>query len=401
MIRKLRIKFVLMNMAFVTVLLLVMFAVVVQSTSRDLAEFSLRAMRQAALEPLGPGRPGQRSEERSIPCFVLRLGRRGELLVSGDGYYDLTDEDWLRTLLEEAAAAGGEEGVLKEYGLRFCRAGPPDLPALVFAGMSGEAETMEALVRTCLLAGGAAFLGFLAVSILLSRWAVGPAARAWEQQRQFVADASHELKTPLTVILTNAELLREGPTDEASRVRFAGSILTTARQMRALVESLLELARAEAPPAAAGMEPVSFSRLAQEALLPFEPVFYEAGLTLTGEIEEDLRVRGAEGQLRQVVDILLDNARKYTAPGGEVIAALRRSGRSCLLSVSGPGVPLTRQERRDVFKRFYRADAARTQDGSFGLGLSIAQGIVSRHGGKIWAESGESGNCFLVRLPLL
>lgn len=149
------------------------------------------------------------------------------------------------------------------------------------------------------------------------------------------------------------------------------------------------------------MEPVDLSRLTQEVLLPFEPVFFEAGLTLTGEIQEGLRVRGAEAQLRQVADILLDNARKYTPTGGVVAVTLTRSGRSCLLSVAGPGTPLTPQERRDVFKRFYRADPARSRDGGWGLGLAIAQEIAARHGGKIWADSYLEGNRFTVRLPLL
>lgn len=402
MIRRLRLKFVLMNMAFVTALLGAVFAVVLHTTRNELAQASLRAMEQAALEPVEPGRPDRHPGEREgVPCFVLRTGFRGELVVSGDGYYDLTDEDWLRTLLAAALDRGAREGVLEDYGLRFCRSGPPDRPVVAFTDLSGETRTMRALARTCLLAGAAAFLGFLAVSVLLSRWAVGPVERAWEQQRQFVADASHELKTPLTVILTNAELLREGPAGEEERRRFTDNILTMARQMRALVESLLELARADARPAEGTMEPVDMSRLMQEALLPFEPVFFEAGLTLTGEIQEGLRVRGAEGQLRQIADILLDNARKYTPSGGAVTLALTRSGRSCLLSVAGPGTPLTRQERQDVFKRFYRADPARRREGSWGLGLSIAQEIAARHGGKIWADSSAEGNRFTVRLPLL
>ena len=149
------------------------------------------------------------------------------------------------------------------------------------------------------------------------------------------------------------------------------------------------------------MEAVDLSRLVREAMLPFEPVFFEAGLTLTGEVREGLRVRGAEGQLRQVADILLDNARKYTPAGGEVTVTLARSRRSCLLSVAGSGTPLTPQERRDVFKRFYRADPARSREGGWGLGLPIAQEIAVRHGGKIWADSGPEGNRFTVKLPLL
>ncbi len=385
MIRRLRLKFVLMNMAFVTALLAAVFSLVLHTTRNELAQAGLRALEQAALEHLGPVRPDRRpGEPGRVPCFVLRTGPRGELL----------------TLLAAAQEQGGREGVLEDYGLRFCRSGPPERPVLAFADLSGERQTMAALARTCLLAGSAAFLGFLAVSVLLSRWAVRPVARAWEQQRQFVADASHELKTPLTVILTNAELLREG-TAGAEERRFTDNILTMARQMRALVESLLELARGDACPAAGAMEPVDLSRLVQEAVLPFEPVFFEAGLTLSAEIREGLRVRGVEGQLRQVAEILLDNARKYTPSGGRVTLELTRSGRSCLLSVAGPGTPLTRQQRQDVFKRFYRADPARSREGSWGLGLSIARETVARHGGRIWADSGPEGNRFTVRLPLL
>ena len=401
MIRRLRLKFVLMNMAFVTALLAAVFGLVLHTTRNELAQASLRALEEAALEHLGPVPPDRRpGEPGGIPCFVLRTGPRGELIAAGDGYYDLTDEDWLLTLLAAAREQGGREGVLEDYGLRFCRSGPPERPVLAFADLSGEWQTMAALARTCLLAGSAAFLGFLAVSVLLSRWAVRPVARAWEQQRQFVADASHELKTPLTVILTNAELLREG-TAGAEERRFTDNILTMARQMRALVESLLELARGDACPAAGAMEVVDLSRLVQEAVLPFEPVFFEAGLTLSAEIREGLRVRGVEGQLRQVAEILLDNARKYTPSGGGVTLELTRSGRSCLLSVAGPGTPLTRQQRQDVFKRFYRADPARSREGSWGLGLSIARETVARHGGRIWADSGPEGNRFTVRLPLL
>ena len=396
MIRRLHMKFVLMNMVFVTLLLSVVFVVVIQTTRTSLARDTMQAMEQAAIEPLGPGHPGR--QERTIPCFTLRLGLRGELIAAGDGYYDLSDEVWLEALLQEALKQGVEDGVLPDYNLRFRRTGPPERPTLSFADMSAEERTMASLIRTCLLAGSIAFLGFLAISVLLSRWAVRPVERAWEQQRQFVADASHELKTPLTVILTNAELLRGGPAGDADR--FAGNILSTARRMRSLVESLLELARVEAAPAEAAMEDVDLSELVREALLPFEPAFFEQGLTLESEIEDGVRVRGVESQLRQVPEILLDNARKYAAPGGAVTAALRRSGRNCIFSVSNPGEPLTDQEREDVFKRFYRSDPARSREGGYGLGLAIARSIVARHGGKIWAESGEGGNTFLVRLPL-
>ena len=257
---------------------------------------------------------------------------------------------------------------------------------------------MERLVRTCLLAGGGTLLAFLAMSILLSRWIVRPVDEAWKRQRQFVADASHELKTPLTVIQTNAELLQSG--EDASQTRYRENILVMSRQMRTLVEGLLDLARADGGMAVTAMETVNLSRLVEDAVLPFEPVFFEQGLTLKSELELGLLVQGSPEKLRQAVDVPLDNARKYTTPGGTVLVRLTRQGRYGVLSVSGPGKELSPQERRDVFKRFYRVDPAREGEGSYGLGLSIAQEIVTAHGGRIWAEGGGGRNTFLIRLPL-
>ena len=221
--------------------------------------------------------------------------------------------------------------------------------------------------------------------------------QAWRRQQQFVADASHELKTPLTVILANAELLADPGCTGGERL--AGNILTVARQMRSLVERLLELARMDAGKGEA-QEPVDLSQLVGDALLPFEPVFFEAGLTLESRVEEGIWVRGSGVQLAQAADILLDNARKYAAPGSAVSLRLERTGRWCLLRVATAGEPLTRQERQDVFKRFYRADPARAREGGCGLGLSIARSIAAAHRGRIWAESGPAGNVFLIRLPV-
>ena len=393
MIRRLRLKLVCALMAVAAALLCVLFGTVLHFTRAGLEAESLRAMRTAVMEPRP--RPWER-EARGTPCFVLQLGPNGELLASGDGFFDLTQEAFLREVLALALETGEPSGVLEDQGLRFLRTGPPDRVA--FADLSGETRTMERLVRTCLLAGGGTLLAFLAVSVLLARWMTGPVEEAWRRQRQFVADASHELKTPLTVIQTNAELLEGGA--PAAQARYRENILVMARRMRTLTESLLELARADGGLAEGAMERVDFSELVRDALLPFEPVFFERGLTLESEVEPGLLVRGSPEKLRRMVDAPLDNAQKYTAPEGAVLVRLVRQGRYGVLSVSGPGRELSPQECRDVFRRFYRADAARTGDGGFGLGLPIAQEIAAAHGGRIWAESGGGRNTFLIRLPL-
>ena len=174
-----------------------------------------------------------------------------------------------------------------------------------------------------------------------------------------------------------------------------------AKQMRALVERLLELARAENEQAARSFAPCDLSQLAESSALLFEAALFERGLTLQTELEPDITVSGDERQLSQLVEIYLDNARKY-ASGGTVAVRLSRCGKNrCRLSVSNEGEALSPQALRQIFDRFSRADAARTRDGSFGLGLSIAQAIAQAHGGSVWAESDGGVNTFFAELPVL
>ena len=398
MLKKLRLKFVVINMAIVTAMLCVIFGLVYHSTRVDLEQENLAMMRAIAAFPAldRPGRPDELPEEVRLPYFVLEVGADGAVSALAGGYYDLSDLPFFQALADEALAAPKNTGVLEDYNLRFCRMDTPMGQRLVFSDISSERATLDSLVRTCALIGALSFAAFLGLSLLLARWAVRPVERAWAQQRQFVADASHELKTPLAVITTNAELL-QGGADAGP----AGHILATARQMRQLVEGLLELARADGGAAEAPMAPVDWSALVEEAVLPFEPVFFERGLTLTSQIQPGLAVWGRGEQLRQVVDILLDNARKYADPPSAVYLHLNRAGRGrCLLMVENRAQTLSPQELEDIFKRFYRTDRARSRDGSFGLGLAIARQIAAAHRGRIWAESREGRVRFYVELPL-
>lgn len=400
MLKRLRVKFVCTNMVIVTIMLCVILALVLNFTRSDLEEQSVRMMQVIAADPWRMGRPGEASDGVRLPYFTLQIGPKGEVVASGGDYYDLSDREFLAELIRAATASGRRTGVLREYGLRYYREVTPVSQHIVFADISSETGTMNSLLRTCLAIGAAGFCVFLLISLFLARWAVRPVERAWEQQRQFVADASHELKTPLTVITTNAELLRDAAGSEADRAQFTDNILLTSRQMRELTESLLELARVDGGAAGMAFAPCDLSRLVESAALPFEAVFFEAGLQFRMAIQDGVRARVSESHIRQVTDILLDNARKYTSPGGQVRLELKRAGRGeCLLSVASSGEPISREDLKNIFKRFYRVDSARSRKHSYGLGLSIAQAIVQAHRGKIWAQSADGVNTFFVQLP--
>lgn len=399
MIRKLQVKFVVINMAMVTVMLCVIFGLVYHFTRANLEAESISVMKTIAADPFQLGHPNETSSYWKLPYFTVQLGGKGELLSTSGGYYDLSDKEFLKELIARAMGSRETTGILKEYDLRFCRVATPIGTVLVFADLAGENRTLEQLVQTSVVIGIFSFLLFLGISMFLSRWAVKPVAAAWRQQKQFVADASHELKTPLTVILTNAELLQSEDYDETARHQFSRNILLMSEQMRQLVEKLLELARAETGQTAQQMQPVNFSKLVLDEAISFEGVFVEKGLRLESRAEPDITVRGSEQALRQVVGILLDNAQKYSAPEGETVLQLSSVGQGkCRLTVANTGAAIPAGELQKIFQRFYRRDAARSRDGSVGLGLSIAESIVTRHKGKIWAESREGINTFTVEL---
>lgn len=399
MLKKLRIKIVCFTMAIVTVMLCVIFGLVYYFTAENLETESISMMQTIANEPFRLGRPGERPDEIQLPYFTLQVGQRGEVLAMGGGYYDLSDEEFIGELLTVVLSGQEETGVLKEYNLRYCRVTTPMSWNIVFADMSSEQATLNSLIQSCVFIGVLSFLVFFGISLYLARIAVKPVEKAWDQQKQFVADASHELKTPLTVIMTNAELLQSAGQDEAAKAQSSNSILAMSRQMRGLVEGLLDLARVDNGAGKMTFAEVDLSQLVSDGLLPFEPVYFEQGLELVSEIEAGIKVKGSESHLRQVVDILLDNAMKYSSPEGQVTVMLKRQGSSSLLAVSNPGDVISKEDLKNIFKRFYRVDQARSMNQSYGLGLSIAERIVQEHKGKIWAESAQGQNTFFVQLP--
>lgn len=400
MIRKLRLKFILINMSVVTLLLVVIFGLVFYFTRSNLEQESISMMENIAAHPFQVGLPNELGEDVRLPFFTIQVGPGGEIIAVGGGYYDLTDRDFLRSLLEAVQENARPLGVISEYNLRYYRLETPYRQCLVFADISSEIATLQHLLRTCLILGAVSFLAFLWGSVLLSKWAVRPVEEAMAQQQEFVAAASHELKTPLAVITTSAELLQSPDTAAASRQRCTENILTMARQMRTLVEQLLSLARAEQALDPSSFSTVDWSQAVTQAALPLEAVLFEEGLTLQLDVTPGLTVRGDQGRLQELVTIFLDNARKYSRPGGTVRVTLLPQGKGrCRLTVANEGEPLSEAQRKEIFKRFYRGDPARRCDGSYGLGLSIAEAIVTAHRGRLWAESEGGINRFMVELP--
>jgi signal transduction histidine kinase len=222
-----------------------------------------------------------------------------------------------------------------------------------------------------------------------------------QAREEFIAAFAHELKTPLTVIITEAELLSDPNTQEETRRQCSANILETSQRMRSLTEEMLDLARAENAREERMEEVCSLSELLEDSILSFEPLFFEKGLELRSDIEGDIAVKGNRTRLLQLGEILLDNAQKYSLPGIATLTLKKHSHKTCELTLDNPAHPLEEEEQAHIFDRFYRADKARTATGSYGLGLSIAHSIVHSHHGTIKAEQQDGTITFRIRLPIV
>lgn len=404
MIQKLRRKFVMICMLMVTAVLAVVFCSIYFSVRQNIESLSVQVLHQVVKEDkrTGISRPDVGitigGDRVLLPYFTVNIWG-GTAYVTGGTYADLEDTEALRAILSDCLSQKAGSGVVEEYHLRYLRQDNGLFQKIAFVDMSMEQAMLRRMAVSYLQIMLMTLILLLVVSILLSRWLTRPVEKAWQQQRQFLSDASHELKTPLTVILSNAELLETAPLEERP-ARWADNIHAEARQMRTLVEEMLTLARADQMTAAPVHGEVSLTDLATDCALAFEPVAFEAGKPLTCEIAEDVTVLGDGDKLRRVVSVLLDNAIKYGEPKAPILLTLERTDRQARLTVTNTGDPIPADQLGHLFERFYRADSSRGEQSGFGLGLSIAAVIAQEHKGTLKAESDTVSTRFIFTIPL-
>ena len=401
MLKRLQWKFVAITMSLVSLMLCILLGFVFCFTIRNLRQDSLSTMRQILLSPPPPASLSEDASPVQLPFFLVEVDENGKLSVTNGSHFELSNQDALQAVVDAALSSGVHEGTLEGYQLRYCWATLPQGTRIVFAGTSFDRDTLAGLFRLCLAVGLAGLAMFFVLSLLLAKWAVRPVADAWSREKQFVADASHELKTPLTVILTNAEMLRRAGVQEHVSERCTEHIHAEALRMRSLVQSLLELARVDKGCDAQAACAVDFSEVTRRQALMFEPVLFELGHPLEASIQEGITIWGSEQHLAQLAEVLLDNAGKYASPGGKIWLTLCMADKHhCLLCVENEGPALEKAQCDMLFQRFYRADSAHASTGSFGLGLAIAKAVTDAHKGTIRAESQNGRTRFTAKLPV-
>lgn len=282
----------------------------------------------------------------------------------------------------------------------------PSLEGYIRASQS--TEDVEAVQRQLLLGlgmGGVMTLGLVAVGGLwLTQNAIEPIEKSFKQLKQFTADASHELRGPLSVIQASVEVMRNHPERiHPKDAKKLASIASATTQMSHLAEDLLFLARTESGVSTPVCEwkSIALDDVLQNLMELFEALAQEKKIALEYQCITPVSVMGNEGQLTRLISNLLENALQYTLPDGQVTLTLTKQNRYAIVSVQDNGIGIEREDLSYVFDRFWRADKARSRrEGGTGLGLAIAQAIAQRHKGKITVTSQiEVGSCFQVRLP--
>ena len=309
---------------------------------------------------------------------------------------ELSEETCL-SLASRALASGKASGFIDDYAFQTLVSSDQSLVVLM------NCETRFAAVRTLLLISGlACIVGILlafVVSMLASGYAIQPTLRNIEQQKRFITDASHELKTPLTVISTNMQLLAletpDNPWVESTRKQTAS--------LRRLVDELVYLSRLEEDHPSLVFEPLRIASLIREVTEPYEAMAEFNGSEFSVNADDSLWISGDAPSVTRMLSTLCDNAAKYAVPDKPVRVSAEAAGRQVRIRISnGVPVPLTPKQCSHLFDRFYRADPSRSKGkkAGFGIGLSIAAAVAEKHGGSASAEmESDSRLALTVLLP--
>ena len=304
-----------------------------------------------------------------------------------------TDDD-LKNLAQSIIKSGRNSGA--ENNLAFYKMDKGGYTLVTFKDNTVINESAMTLFRYTLIFGALALVLFFFLSVFLARRIVNPLEESYQKQKQFISDAGHELKTPVSVVNANAELLSR----EIGANQWLQNIQYENERMGMLVGQLLDLARTEN--VTPQMERIDFSRLVAGESLPFESVAFEKGLVLNSNIANSISVIGNSTQLKQIVSILLDNAIRHSKEQGEIWITLTKEHGFAKLSVINKGDEIPIEQREKIFERFYRVDTARNgEDKHYGLGLAIAKAITTSHKGHIEARCFDGFVEFRVQIPTI
>ena len=341
---------------------------------------------------------------RDTPSIAIAMGGELHAIFDGDGNETTLNTEHVAAITDETAKAYAEQARTGNREKAFlggyrCQVIQKDdgQVMVIFVDCSSDLAGAGILLNISIFIGVIALALMFVLVQILAGITTAPVVESLEKQKRFISDAGHELKTPLTIISANVDVLEMVGTKN----EWTGSIRNQVRRMTALITNMLTLTRMEEDASRELYTTLNLSEIAKEAAKNYETVAAARGKTLKTSIQDGIPIFGEQRSMEQLMGLLLDNAMKYSAPKSVIFFSLSQDRKIRLLvenACTKEALPEGNLDR--LFDRFYRGDASRTGTGSFGIGLSAARAICQGHGGTITAERvGEASIRFTVLLP--
>lgn len=342
------------------------------------------------------------SQDSTYPILVVSVDYHNNINILTNRIYNLSEEE-VNKFVRTSLSSNSKSGIING-SIRYMRESLNISEIrIAFADITTEQNILNQQCTQNLFLAVTASIVFFFVSVILSKKLVQPIKNTFEMQEHFIANASHELKTPLTVILSNAEMLSNtdfasSAEQQSTRISF---IKSESQRMKNLVEKMLQLTKYDTVLKSESLTRVDFSFIVNNSLLTYEPIIYDKGKELISNVENGIYINGDTDVLTQLINILLDNAIKYSFEKSQITATLTCTAkRKVIFSITSIGPPISPSDYQAIFQRFYRAESSKAS--GYGLGLSIANTIVTNLRGKIWVNSdGVSSNTFYVQFDTI
>ena len=313
------------------------------------------------------------------------------------------EEEELVDAVKEVLNSNKDRGFIESGDYTFAymyKSTPSGNISIVLREESSHKQFLKRLIITSSIIGVASLILLFFISLIIAKRAIKPVEEAYNSQKRFIADVSHELKTPLAIINTNIDLLNSNKNDTIkNQKKWIDYIAFQTDRMSKLVSNLLYLAKADNNEILGEEVEFNLSDVVMNQALNFEAILYENNIELDCDIKENISFKGNKEGFNQLIGILIDNAIKHSFKDTEIKISLKEDKQKIHLSVENTGENIPKEDLEKIFERFYRVDKSRAREkGGYGLGLSIAKTIVEKYNGKIYAESEKNRTIFHVEL---
>lgn len=340
------------------------------------------------------GNDNQKIKRQEYDYSTSVVLKNKTIMVLSNSLKETTDKDIL-SMTQELQKNGKRFGSIDDYIylVRILKSGNT---VYIFVNNKEALQNSKQFFIVSIFIFLLSVIVFTIISYYLSRWMIKPSEKAIKNQKIFVANISHDLKTPITIIRANADLIE----NEVKNKKSIKYIQQETEKLNHLVNEMLTLTRIDNTISKENFKSFNFGDSLFDVVLPFESIAYEKGIRFNINIDEVTDYFGDESNIQKLAEILIDNAMSYTAKGGIVDVDAYENSKAVTLSVTNTGEPISDEKKVEIFDRFYRESKSRESTGNhYGLGLSIANTIVKKHNGKISIESKNGKNTFTVILP--